>query len=361
MGCLAMPKRVVVIGAGVLGAASAWRLAEAGHVVTVLDPAPGAQASAGSLAWLNASFAEDPVYNRLRHESLKLWEALKAAHEDLPVIFPGAILWAQDHFDLPAIEAAQADLGRPAKMLDREAHLSREPAVPVPPEESLALEADGYGLPAEITAWFLDRARAAGAEVLAREATGLEVVDGRVKGVHAAGTLITCSQVVIAAGVKLPELMGPHGAGIAMDNKPGLLVTTSPAPAAISAMLATDGLHGWQGADGRFLIGADFGGGESFEDPEVFAQSLVDRLASRIPGTEGCKVERITVRERPMPADGRPAIGPLGPSGAYIVCTHSGMTLAPVIAEMVAREIGGEEEPRLAPYRPERPALQGGA
>ena len=349
---------VVIVGAGVLGSVIAWRLAESGQNVTVLDPNPGGQASAGSLAWLNASFAKDPVYNRLRHDSLVLWEGLKAAQPDLPVIFPGAILWEQEHFDLPAILAAQQVLGRPAALLDRDEHLGREPDVPAPPAKSLALEADGYGKPAAITEWFLDRARAAGAEVIHADAVSVETANGQVTGVRSGQGTHPCDHAVLAAGINLPDLLEPHDAGIAMDNQPGLLVTTSPASSNVGAMLATDGLHGWQGPDGRFLIGADFGGGEPVSDTEGFAERLVARLADLVPGAQGCTVERTTVRERPMPADGLPAIGPLGPGGMYMVCTHSGMTLAPVIGEMVAREISGTPDARLAPYRPDRAALR---
>lgn len=349
---------VAVIGTGVLGAAIGWRLAGAGHAVTFIDPTPGGKASTGSLAWLNACSAEDPVYNRLRHDSLEIWRALKAAHDDLPVAFSGAILWEQPHFDLPEVLAAQAALGRPAEMLDRAGHLSREPAVPSPPERTLALDGDGYGNPQEITRWFLDRAKAGGATVLEAAAEAVEACEGRVTGVRTTEGSVRADAVVAAAGVDLPGLLEPLDAGFAMDNQPGLLVTTSPAPAAIGAMLATDGLHGWQGADGRFLIGADFGGGAEFGDPDRFAAALVRHLGEVIPAARGCSVERITIRERPMPADGRPAIGPVGPAGLHVVCTHSGMTLAPVIAEMVASEVAGVPDTRLDPYRPGRAALR---
>lgn len=350
--------KVAVIGAGVLGSVIGWRLAGAGHQVRIFDLTPAGQASAGSLAWLNASFAEDPVYNRLRHESLQLWAGLKADNPDLPIEFDGAILWQQPHFDLSAIHQAQRDLGRPVTRLDRAAHKMREPDVPNPPTETLALEGDGYGWPARICEWFLDSAKAAGAELVGLDVVSVETGDGRVSGLRSTAGFERFDHVVIAAGVKLPDLLGPLGLGIAMDNQPGLLVTTSPADAKIGAMLATDGLHGWQGADGRFLIGADFGGGAAFEDPDDFAAALVARLGDVIPGAKGCGVERVTVRARPMPADGRPAIGPLGPEGLYMVCTHSGMTLAPVIGEMVAAEISGTPDPRLDPYRPDRASLQ---
>ncbi len=356
-----MTKQIAIVGAGVLGSAIAWRLAEAGHDVKVYDPLPGIGASGGSLAWLNASFAQDPVYNRLRHDSLKLWAGLKSEHPNLPIVFSGAILWEQDHFDLPAVYDAQQQLGRPSRMMDRAQHLAQEPAVPEPPDETLALEGDGYGDPLAITDWFLDRARAAGAEFSGLDVVAIDVQEGRIAGVRTTAGYVPVSAVVVAAGVKLPRLLAPLGLTMAMDNQPGLLVTTSPAPPQIKTMLATHKLHGWQGEDGRFLIGADFGGGADFSNPEAFAEQLVADLGRLIPGAAGCKVEGITVRERPMPADGRPAIGPLGPQGLYVVSTHSGMTLAPVIAQCVAQEVGGgAEEPRLAPYRPDRAALRGG-
>ncbi|MEM1160015.1 MAG: FAD-dependent oxidoreductase, partial [Pseudomonadota bacterium] len=320
--------KVAVVGAGVLGSVIAWRLAQAGAEVQLYDPSPGVGASGGSLAWLNASFADDPVYNRLRHDSLQIWAELKEQNPELPIVFSGAILWEQEHFDLPKIHASQQDLGRPARMLDRNAHLSAEPEVPEPPERTLALDADGYGNPIEITAWFQAMAKAEGAAFVAADVTGLQVEEGHVTGVQTAGRTIATEAVVLAAGVKLAELLEPLNLRMAMDNQPGLLVTTSPAPLAIRAMLATDGLHGWQGPDGRYLIGADFGGGTEFGDTEGFAAKLVERLGDLIPSAAGRSVEKITVRERPMPADGRPAIGPIGPKGLYAVCTHSGMTLA---------------------------------
>jgi glycine/D-amino acid oxidase-like deaminating enzyme len=42
-------------------------------------------------------------------------------------------------------------------------------------------------------------------------------------------------------------------------------------------------------------------------------------------------------------------------SGAYVVCTHSGVTLAAVLARLVASEIrSGEADPLLEAYRPGR-------
>ncbi len=49
-------------------------------------------------------------------------------------------------------------------------------------------------------------------------------------------------------------------------------------------------------------------------------------------------VERIEVAARPFPADGHPIIDVAAP-GLYVVATHSGMTLAPAVAELAAAEL----------------------
>ncbi|MEM6623728.1 MAG: FAD-dependent oxidoreductase [Pseudomonadota bacterium] len=354
--------KIVIAGAGVLGAAIGRQLALEGADVTLIDPAPGGRASPGSFAWLNASFAQDAQYNHLRHESLEIWRQMKDADPSVPVSFPGAILFEQKDFDLDAIEASQADLGRPHARLTGNDVAAREPAVTQPPGDALLMAGDGYGDPVEITGWFLDQARQAGARVIAGEA--VETIrlnsDNRVVGVATASHDVPAEQVILAAGIDLADMLGKLDLHFAMDNQPGLLAKTSPGSSTTNAMLATPGVHCWQRPDRGFLIGASFGGDmRAVAAPETKAAEVLTALRQAIAGTEDCEIEDITVRVRPMPADGRPAIGPLGPDGLYVVCTHSGMTLAPVIAEMVTREIAGTPDSRLAPYRPDRAALAG--
>jgi glycine/D-amino acid oxidase-like deaminating enzyme len=59
---------------------------------------------------------------------------------------------------------------------------------------------------------------------------------------------------------------------------------------------------------------------------------------------------------RPLPVDGHPIVGWLPEvSNAYVIVTHSGMTLAPVLARLAGAEIvGGGSGADLEPYRPTR-------
>ena len=59
---------------------------------------------------------------------------------------------------------------------------------------------------------------------------------------------------------------------------------------------------------------------------------------------------------RPLPLDGHPVLGaaPSRPD-VYLAITHSGVTLAPLIGRLAARELLGESlEEQLRLYRPTR-------
>ena len=75
-----------------------------------------------------------------------------------------------------------------------------------------------------------------------------------------------------------------------------------------------------------------------------------------MPGLAQAEVAKVTLGFRPMPKDGFPIVGPLPGVPRVSVCvTHSGVTLAPLLGDLMAAElITGREESLLAPYRPAR-------
>src|SRR5713101_3692282 len=76
----ARPRRCAVVGAGVLGACVAARLAEAGIGVTLLERAqPGHAATRSSFAWLNANDKAPRAYHDLNHAGMRAWAGLSAS------------------------------------------------------------------------------------------------------------------------------------------------------------------------------------------------------------------------------------------------------------------------------------------
>lgn len=69
------------------------------------------------------------------------------------------------------------------------------------------------------------------------------------------------------------------------------------------------------------------------------------------------KLERVSLGWRVMPRDEFPIVGFAAPKcgNLYVVATHSGVTLAPLIGEFAVIEIlDGSRVEMLAPYRSER-------
>lgn len=87
----------VVVGAGLAGAATAWRLAEAGHEVVILErgrPADRAGSSHGSARILRYSYP-DPFYTDLVIRSRPLWTELQTAVGRRLITPSGCLDWGE--------------------------------------------------------------------------------------------------------------------------------------------------------------------------------------------------------------------------------------------------------------------------
>ncbi len=71
-------ERVIVVGAGILGAAIAYHLAQRRARVTLVERyAPAAEATGKSFAWINASFRNPKPYYDLRVVGLQEYRQLE--------------------------------------------------------------------------------------------------------------------------------------------------------------------------------------------------------------------------------------------------------------------------------------------
>ena len=84
----------------------------------------------------------------------------------------------------------------------------------------------------------------------------------------------------------------------------------------------------------------------------AYAAAFVDRVAQLLPGVAGAKATVSAPTLRPWPRDGMPVIGHIL-SNVYAVLTHSGVTLAPLIGELVTLElVDGARVELLDRFRP---------
>ena len=83
---------ILIIGAGIIGAACAYYLARDGARVTVIDSGgPGGVATRASFAWINASWGNPELYFRLRRRSMAEWGRGCRELPDLQVSWSAAV------------------------------------------------------------------------------------------------------------------------------------------------------------------------------------------------------------------------------------------------------------------------------
>src|SRR5580693_7823470 len=88
--------RIIVAGAGIIGASIGYHLAKRGARVTILDAEqPGAGATGKSLGWINATFSKRPrAYFDLNHAGIAAWRHLEIELDGaLNIQWGGSVAW----------------------------------------------------------------------------------------------------------------------------------------------------------------------------------------------------------------------------------------------------------------------------
>jgi glycine/D-amino acid oxidase-like deaminating enzyme len=358
------PRRIGVVGGGIVGASIAYHLARRGAEVTLFEKTkPASGATANSFAWINATFSKKPHHyfhlNRLGALGYRHLE--RELGGDLEVQWGGSLEWYHEADRARWLRkevASHQRWGYPTRLIEVEEFRKLEKDVE-PGDVAAASwsEEEGSLDPVRATEVLVDHARRQGARVVFPcEVTAIEQKWGRLTGVRTTEGDFELDVVVVAAGVDTAKLGAMVGVDVPLVESPGVLAHTRPAERLVDRVVLSPGAHVKQKLDGRIVAGMGFGATPSILGTEEEGQRVLEAGRNYIPGLAKLSLENVTLGFRPLPKDGYPLIGfPEGAPGVYLAVMHSGVTLSPIVGKLAALEIlDGVEVELLASYRHSR-------
>ena len=369
---------MVVVGGGVIGLAAAWRLAQQGASVVVVDPAPGSGASgvaAGMLAPVTeARLGEDALW-RLNRSSWARWPAFAAeveAASGRPVGFrdDGTLMVAFDADDravLDDLAARHRAMGLAVEPLRGREARALEPGL-APGVRAGLLAGDERSVdPAALVDALRAATGSAGVTMVAAEAECLITDDAgtRATGVRIAGAEVTAATVVLAAGCRSATLAGvPAAARPPVRPVKGQILTLAQPPGGALLTRTVRGIV--RGAsvylvprdDGRVVVGAtvEERGWDTTPTAGGAYELLRDAIAL-LPGLDDAAFVAARAGLRPGSPDDLPIVGPTTVEGLVMATGHhrNGVLLTPVTADAVVASVTGRAVPdEVAPCDPRR-------
>ncbi|MFF0445450.1 NAD(P)/FAD-dependent oxidoreductase [Streptomyces sp. NPDC004609] len=365
-----MVEDVVVVGAGVYGAAVSAELARRGARVTVVDAsAPAGGTSGATFSWTNSCGKQPRAYHDLSVASME-------AHQKLARDVPGSdwyheggnLEWGGDDDAGERLRrkvATVSGYGYEARWLTRAQALRLEPDMNpagLPADEIAYFPAEGWIEPTRLIAHLLSTVD--GERIWHDAVTGIDVSGGLVRSVRlASGRRLPADAVVDCAGPRADHIAGLAGLDLPMRNTRGVLVYTSPVAVSTSRVVHAPHVHLRPDGAGRLLLHThDIDGAARVSDTgeisvdQTAVETLMEAGRALYPGLRAASVESVRVGERPIPGDGLPVLGRApGLPNFHFAVSHSGATLSVYAGALVAAEVLGEDRAgELAAFRFER-------
>ena len=358
---------VVIVGAGVIGLACAWRAAQAGLRVRVLERSePGSGASgvaAGMLAPVGeATWGEEALLDAAL-ASHAMWPEFAAelsqagaVETETSLLRAGAL-----HVALDADEAAELgrrfelmrSLGLSAEWLTGRQCRELEPGLGPSTYAGVYAPHEAGVDPIAVVDALRRACESAGAEVVTGAEVAERIADGdAVRGVVTAdGARHRAEATVLAAGAWsgaagwLPDAAVPP---IRPVKGQILTLRGSAADAPAERIVVSERVYLVPRADGRLIAGATVE--EMGFDTRITAGGVHELLREAyraLPDIAELELERAIAGLRPGTPDNAPIVGPGGLEGLVLASGHfrNGILLAPLTAQGVVAHLRGEDMP----------------
>nr|WP_156612080.1 glycine oxidase ThiO [Auraticoccus cholistanensis] len=359
----------MIVGGGLIGTATAWRLAQRGHRVTVVagDRSRAAsQVAAGMLAPVTEStFTETPLM-ALNLASLERWDAFATELAEAGGRDPGlhrhptvsVAATPDDAARLRDLARWLADQGQDCRPLTSRELRTTEPLLGPAVRSGLLVERDWSCDNRRLWLALQAAAERAGVRTVAGSVTAVEHDGDRVTGVRTdGGELLPADRVVLASGAwagghELPfELPVRPVKGqilrLAAGDLPRLSTTVRAFSQGFEVYLVPR-------SDGEVVVGATVE--ELGFDERVTAGGVYELLRDArrvVPVSAEYELTECRVGWRPGTPDNAPVLGPSPLEGLELaVGMHrNGVLLTPLVAELVARSVAGDGlDPLARPF-----------
>lgn len=351
---------VIVIGAGVSGAAAAFEIASAGHSVAVIEQfVPAAMASGWTMAGVRQSgrhSAELP----LARAAVAIWAEL----DDMlgaPTRYrrTGNLRLARDEAEAATIEALVrghlAD-GLEIELVEGDDIRRVEPAIAPRVRVASLCRGDGDADGEATVLAYVAAGRRLGVDYrFGARVEAIETEAGRVTGVRADGAFIPAARVVVAAGVFAPALLAPLSISLPLRTPQVTVLRSARQEAALRHVIgvANGDTAGRQEYDGRFRATSgmlDWNGrlatrtrADGSRAPVAFppASSLraaIDAFSDVVPAFANAEIEEFWCGLIDMTPDGLPVIDLAGQVEGLVVAagfSGHGFCLGPITGRLV--------------------------
>lgn len=342
------PKRIIVIGAGIVGASLAYHLASKGAKVTVVEAGGIASGvTRTSFAWINTAYAGPDPIAALRGAAIAAYRRLETRVPGLDVRWNGALSYGTE----------DGRVSSSSMLLDRAQILRLEPQLQQAPQQAVYEPEHGALDAVAATHALLAAAASHGATVRPHTPVlGFAIKDGRVTGVDTGTGIIDADVVVLAAGTGTAGLAEKLGVNLPIHASPAIFMRYTAPPGLVRSIISSHAMEVRQGADGSLLAAEDYLDDTPENQPAAMAQRTASAIRHELAGADAVETELACIGLRPMPADGIPIIGYLPQvDGVYVCAMHPGVALAAIVGQLASEEIvDGQPAAALSACRPAR-------
>lgn len=360
---------LIVIGAGIVGAACAEAAASEGLRVAIVEPGPiGGGSTAAAMGHLVA-MDDDPAELALSAYSLRLWESYcELAEAEFSRC--GTLWVARNDLEMARLPAKIARLqaaGLQARAVDAQELYLREPELAPGLAGGMLAPAEAVVYPPRMARYLVARACANGAQLFAGRRAVALAGDG--VGLDDGSRL--SGPVLVATGCALPQLL-PE---LPMRSRKGQLVITDRYPALVRHQLLelgyADSAHGDADSSvafnvqprptGQLLIGSS----REFDATDrAVSGPLLRRMLERafvfLPMLRDLQAIRVWTGLRPATPDGRPYLGAVPERrNVWVAAGHEGLGVTTALGSarlLMDLMLGRATAIEPAPYAPARVA-----